>query len=225
MSEVVARGGILQHGDYKKIALAVACDRSTVSRLMNEHAPSALRFRAELNRRLEDLPIGDPRRQLGMLSRILNDALERRVQQNRPLSKKDPVEIIDVARRITQGEAYLSLWEQQQERDTQPQVFIGVSKLSDEELEQRIEALEQKLLEGDLSDVTIDADFTEVEENLLESGTDAGFAGDAEASSGGPESREEQADTDESPETPSDQEGVVRMDQGSVGLYHSATSD
>jgi len=226
MNEVVARGGILQHGDYKRIAAAVPCDRATVSNVMNDTTPAAIRFRAELNRRLEDLPIGDPRRQLGMLSRILSDSLERRIQQNRPLSKKDPVEIIDVARRITQGEAYLSLWEQAQDRDSQPQVFIGVAKLSDDELENRIEALEKILLEGDLSEVVIDGEYAELEESTLESEQpDPGVPADAEAGPVGPEGGEGGPGTEEGPEAPPDQEGTVRVDQGSAGIQHSTTRD
>ena len=100
LEEVVARRGVVFSGpgqnDYKKIAEAAGCTDMYVRDLLNKNQ----RFLEALNERLADLPLNNDPQQIGYLQAMLDEKLARRKMADLPMTDKDPVDIIEAARRV-----------------------------------------------------------------------------------------------------------------------------
>jgi hypothetical protein len=157
---VVARGGIIQHGDITAIAEETGASKAYVGRIINgDGEPGCQRVQAEIEKRLEAIPLGDPRKQLAVLQNMLRDQMRRREAAGKPMTNKDPADLIDIARRITHGESYLKILEMQAEKMPEPKVY-DTSELSDDEINNAIRTIEAAVKSGKIGDV-IDGEFEE----------------------------------------------------------------
>ena len=137
--------GNVPHGHKKKIAEELGCTVSYLTQLDSGANPFWIEQR---NRRFrERVPLGDPMAQLAVLQEMLDDALDRRRSEDLPLTKADPVGIVEVARKITHGQAYLETMEQT--RRPAVNATFNFEGVTDEQLSRVMEYLSRKIREGD----------------------------------------------------------------------------
>lgn len=152
-------GGFVPHGEKAKIAERLGCSAAYLSSL--DHGVSAL-FLKEKRRRLRDaVPLADDLVQLSTLQWIFEDSVKARQEQQKTLSSKDPVDIIDLIRKVSQGPKQ-SISATQNIKTT-----FDFSDLDDETLSNAIKVLTKALREGEipeeLGDI-VDGEVVESEE-------------------------------------------------------------
>jgi len=136
-------GGFVPFGEKKKIAERIGCTTAYLSNLDHGQCHA---FIKEKRKRLRDaIPMADDLVQLSTLQWILEDTMDARMKdRSRPLSSKDPVDIIDMIRKVTQGPKQ-SINATQNVKTT-----FDFSNLDDEALSNAIKVLTSALREGDI---------------------------------------------------------------------------
>jgi hypothetical protein len=138
--------GGMPHGHKKKVADELGCSAGYLTQLDSGENPYWIE---ERNRRFrERVPLSDPMAQLAVLQEMLDDKLERRRSDDLPLTKQDPVQIVETARKITHGQAYLQAVEEGRKRPSVNATF-NFEGISDEQLSRVIEYLTHKIRDGD----------------------------------------------------------------------------
>ena len=136
--------GRLPHGHKQKVADRLGCSVSYLTQLDGGTSPLWMEKRNEAFR--NQIPIADPMAQLGLLQHMLDNALEQRKVKGVPLTSKDPADLVDAARKITHGEAYLKTME----RTRQPaqHTTFNIQGLSDEGLDKALQWVTQQMRRG-----------------------------------------------------------------------------
>lgn len=131
-------GGFVTHGHTQKIADRVGCSISTVSKLLTGKNPE---WTAEKSRRIRDvIPLMEPEQQAALLQKMLSDSLEHREKRARPMTDKDPVDILAEIRKTSQQPA---VHVQATQNIIQQNVFGELGDMSDEQLSKSLRLVEQ----------------------------------------------------------------------------------
>lgn len=150
-------GGIVPHGEKTKIAERLGCDVSYLSQMDCGHHPA---FTREKERRLrENIYMDDPIAQISALQRMLESVIDARKREGLPLTKKDPVDVVDTIRKISQGEAA-------NKRPSSQTAVFNFQGMGDKELSDAIDKITGMLRSGDTEDIqqVIDGSYKEVDE-------------------------------------------------------------
>jgi len=135
-------GGVLPHGAKTKIARRLSCHRKTLSDLDAGVKPGWVE---EKNRRMRNnIPLLDPDQMVALLQKLYYDKIRSRQAQGLDMTGKDPVDIIDQARRIQQGKSAVQIKQQQNIVDQSTNVNLLVS-LNEEDLADLIGGLKNRL--------------------------------------------------------------------------------
>jgi len=154
-------GGYVPHGEKTKIADRLGCSLSYLSRLDNGELPN---FTKEKRRRIREvIPMADDLMQLAQLQSLYDSAVDSRTKQNLRLTDRDPVDIIDVARKVTQGTSAGKKMEATQ--NIQSTTF-NFSDMDSESLSQAIQLIERVLRGGGIEQLEsiIDGSFEVLDE-------------------------------------------------------------
>ena len=153
-------GGFVPYGEKAKIARRLDCNASYLSEIDGGVNPT---WTKEYQRRLrEAIPLANTAVQLGALQKLYEDSVEHRKKNGKPLTSKDPVDIISEVRKVSQGPAHLQALEAIQNVDQS--TTFNFTGLSDESLSETIELLVKTLRSGGLEDVgeIIEGQFAEI---------------------------------------------------------------
>jgi hypothetical protein len=146
IDQVLARNGVVTPKDYKSISSACETTPSYVCGIVNGTGDGGERVNAEINARLQYLPIIDRQRRIGYAQAMLSDQLTRRAENNEPLSDLDPMEILDYIRKETSAESIID------NRRQTVNVF-DFSSLSDDRLIAAIEKLQGMIDTGEIKGI------------------------------------------------------------------------
>lgn len=130
---------MLPYGEKSKIARRLGCSLPTLSKL---DGGGNLAWTEELSRRRQQvIPLLHRDARAALLQYILQESMAEKQKAGRPLSSKDPVDIIAELRKDSQPtvgkiEATQNIYQQN---------IFGVDDLSDEKLSRKIEMVEQLL--------------------------------------------------------------------------------
>jgi hypothetical protein len=137
--EEYSGGWVLPYGEKSKIARRLGCSLPTLSKL---DGGGNLAWTEELSRRRQQvIPLLHRDARAALLQHILQESMTEKQRAGRPLSSKDPVDIIAELRKDSQPvagriEATQNIYQQN---------IFGVDGLSDEKLSRKIEMVEQLL--------------------------------------------------------------------------------
>ena len=137
--EEYSGGWVLPYGEKSKIARRLGCSLPTLSKL---DGGGNLAWTEELSRRRQQvIPLLHRDARAALLQHILQESMTEKQRAGRPLSSKDPVDIIAELRKDSQPvvgkfEATQNIYQQN---------IFGVDGLSDEKLSRKIETVEQLL--------------------------------------------------------------------------------
>lgn len=136
--------GYVPHGEKSKIADRLGCSLPYLSSLDTGQHP---RFLKEKRKRIREvIPMADDLMQLSQLQSLYDSAITARERAAMPLTDRDPVDIIDVARKVSQGSATKKMEATQNISST----TFNFSEMDAESLSQAIELIERVLRGGDL---------------------------------------------------------------------------
>jgi len=158
--------GRLPYGVRGKIAERLGCSRSYLSQLDNGANPV---FTRERNRRFREMiPIADSTAQLGMLQEMMDDALEGRRNAGKPLTSKDPADLLALANQIAGDEEIV------QAPAASQSVTFNFSTMSDDQLSRAIQWVSGKMRDDDLDELgdVIDGAFKQIPAEAVGDGAD-----------------------------------------------------
>jgi hypothetical protein len=151
-------GGYIPYGEKTKIAKRLGCNPSYLSRLDNgQNAVFAMQRKQRI---MEAIPMADTLVQLGQLQALYDSAILVRKNASEPLTSKDPADLIDLARKITQGTPHQQKIEATQNIQHQSTVF-NFKDMDGEALSRAIQRIETALREENFDDV-VDGNFEEI---------------------------------------------------------------
>lgn len=153
-------GGYVPHGEKRKIADRLDCSPTYLSSLDNGKNK---RFLQEKRRRIREvIPMADQLMQLSQLQALYDSAVGARKKGNLPLTDRDPVDIIDVARKVNQSPGKSSF---EATQNINQSTTFNFAEMDGESLSQAIELIERVLRGGDIDQLegVLDAEYKELD--------------------------------------------------------------
>lgn len=151
-------GGVVPYGQRAGIARRLGCSPETLAKFDRGENQA---WTSEYKQRLLDvIPLSSPVSQMIALQKLYDSAIEHREQNSMPLTSKDPVDILEVARKVTLGPGGDRVINNTQINNT----VIDMSGYSDDDLASAVQGLTKFLRDNDAGSIgdTIEEISTEI---------------------------------------------------------------
>jgi len=136
--------GYIPYGEKAQIARRIGCAPQYLYQLDSDPPKG---FAREKERRMREcIPLADPIAQLGQLQELYDSVKAARKAKGLPLSKKDPVDIIDTARKVEQGRTAAD--RKDRPANVSQSINFNFQGVSDDELSEAIKIISGVLRQG-----------------------------------------------------------------------------
>lgn len=148
LEHIVSRNGVVTSKDVPLISEACNVSKKYVYNIISGNTPTGERINRMVDEILAYQPIGKPRR-IAYARAMLEDKMQRRIEQNLPLTDADPLEILNYIR-LEEKEAVVHV-----DNRTQTVNIFDLSNFDDEELATLINNLQGIIDQGEIIDVEL----------------------------------------------------------------------